>query len=69
MQKFEVTYLRLMAVNSLKNVPLQRVLAFENTPVPVSLFNEDGTLVTCKKSDFMHKLEESISRRSYYYEE
>ena len=53
-------YLRLLAVNAIKRVPLQRVMAFENTPVPLSIFNDDGTMVTCKKSDTMHMLEELV---------
>ena len=56
----EVMYLRLLAVNARKNVPLKRVLSFENAPVPLSLFTEDGCMTACAKSDFMHKLEELI---------
>jgi len=50
-------YLRLLAVNTVKKVPLQRVMVFENAPVPMSIFIDDGTMV---KSDTMHKLEELI---------
>lgn len=57
----EIMYLRLLAINAVKRVPLQRVLAFENAPVPLSLFNEDGTMSACTKSDFMHKLEEIVT--------
>ena len=53
-------YLRLLAVNAIKKVPLQCVMAFENAPVPMSIFNEDGTVVSTTKSDTMHKLEELI---------
>jgi hypothetical protein len=53
-------YLKLLAANAQKKVPLQRVLSFENAPVPLSLFAEDGTMTTCAKSDFMLKLEELI---------
>jgi hypothetical protein len=56
----EVMYLRLLAVNAKKKVPLKRVLSFENAPVPLSLFAEDGTMLACAKSDFMHKLEELV---------
>lgn len=56
----EIMYLRLMAVNSRKKVPLSRVMSFENAPVPLSLFTEEGIMVSCKKSDYMHKLEELI---------
>lgn len=53
----EVMFQRLLAVNSYKKIPMERVFAFENTPVPSSIFNEDGTLIKCKKSDFMAMLE------------
>ena len=53
----EIMYLRLLAINATKMVPLQRVMAFENAPVPQSIFLEDGSMVSCVKSDFMHKLE------------
>ena len=56
----EVMYLRLLAVNATKKVPLKRLLSFENAPVPLSLFADDGTMLSCAKSDFMHKLEELI---------
>jgi len=29
--------------------PLQRVMSFENSTVPMSIFNDDGTMVTCTK--------------------
>ena len=57
----EVMYLRLLAVNSVKKVLLNRVMSFENAPVPVSLFNKDGTMTQSTKSDFMHKLEDTIA--------
>ena len=53
----EVMCLRLLAVNSFKKVSLERVLSFENAPVPLSIFNDDGSMATCAKSGFMHKLE------------
>ena len=56
----EVMYLRLLAVNANKKVPLKRVLSFENSPVPLSLFTDDGNMTTCAKSDFMHNLEELV---------
>ncbi len=59
----ELMYLRLMAVNAVKNVPFSRVMSFENSPVPLSLFDEDGTMTTCSKSDFMHKLEDQVPER------
>ncbi|WAR13564.1 hypothetical protein MAR_027744, partial [Mya arenaria] len=53
----EVMFQRLLAVNAYKKVSTERVFAFENTPVPTSLFSEDGTMLKCKKSDFMTMLE------------
>ena len=53
----EDMYVRLLAINSFKKVPLERVLAFENTPVPLSLFADDGSMLATKKSDFLEKLE------------
>ena len=46
-------YLRLLAINSFKKVPLERVMSFENAPVPLSLFDDNGKMVANKKSDFM----------------
>ena len=37
-------------------------MSFENAPVPLSLFNDDGGFVSTKKSDFMQKLEKKISQ-------
>ena len=54
----EVMYLRLMSVNARKKMPLTRVMSFENAPVPLSLFSEDGTMHSSKKSEFMHRIEE-----------
>ena len=53
----EDTYLRLLAINAFKKVPLDRVLAFENAHVPLSLFSDDESMMSCKKSDFLEKLE------------
>ena len=52
----EVMFLRLLAINSTKKVPLSRVMAYENSPVPISLFTEEGIMRGGNKSDFMHKL-------------
>ena len=38
-------------------VSLERVLSSENTPAPLSMFNEDGSLIACVKSDFLHNFE------------
>ena len=54
----EEMYMRLLAANAVKKVPLERVMSFENAPVPLSIFNEDGTMVTTVKSHFLHKLEQ-----------
>ena len=56
----EEMYLRLLAINAYKKVPLERVLAFENATVPLSLFCDDGKMVSTKKSDFLDKLESLI---------
>ena len=45
----EMMYLRLLAINAKKNVPLERVLSFENSAVPLSLFADDGSLLSGKK--------------------
>lgn len=53
-------YFRLLVVNAIKKVPLQRVLAIEYFPVPMSIFNDDDITVACKKSDTVHQLVELI---------
>ena len=53
----EEMYLRLLAINAYKKVPLERVLSFENATVPLSLFCDNGKMGTTKKSDFLDKLE------------
>lgn len=50
--------LRLLAVNCKKKVTFKRVPSFENASVPSNIFTEHGVLVSCVKSDFMHKVEE-----------
>ena len=57
----EEMYIRLLAINSFKKVPLERVMSFENAPVPLSLFDDSGKMIANKKSDFMEKLETLIS--------
>lgn len=47
----EAMYLRLLTMNSFKKVPLQRVMSFENAPVPLTLFIDDGTITKCNKLD------------------
>ena len=37
----DVIYLRLLALNSMKKLPLSRVMAYKNSAVPLSLFVED----------------------------
>lgn len=56
----EEMYLRLPSINSFKKVSLERVMSFENSSVPLSLFTDDGMMCTTKKSDFMAKLEELV---------
>ena len=57
----ETMYLRLLAINAKKQVSLQRAMAFENSPIPLSIFSEDGSMVTGVKSQFLHKLEELVT--------
>ncbi|XP_053373036.1 uncharacterized protein LOC123541526 [Mercenaria mercenaria] len=59
----EEMYLRLLSINSFKKVPLKRVMAFENAPVPLSLFTDSGEILSTKKADFMLKLEELVSEK------
>lgn len=39
-------------------VSMKRIMSFENSPVPLSIFSEDGCMLFCNKSQFMHKLED-----------
>ncbi|XP_052278058.1 uncharacterized protein LOC127876693 [Dreissena polymorpha] len=50
----------LLAINTYKKVPSERVFAFENTAVPMSMFTDDGKMIKTRKSDFMKKLEELL---------
>ena len=52
----EEMHLRLLAINLYKKVSLERVLAFENATVPLSLFHDNSKMVTRKKSDFLVNL-------------
>ncbi len=45
-----------MAINAVKDVPLSRVMAYENAPTPASLFTPEGVMHSGNKSDFLHKL-------------
>ena len=45
-------------------MPSERVFAFENTTVPLSLFSDEGHMIKTKKSDFMTKLEELLPNKS-----
>ena len=42
--EIEIIYLYLLADNSKKQIPLERFLAFENTPTPLSMFDNTGML-------------------------
>ena len=53
----ETMYLRLLAINSKKKVPISRVMSFENAPVPLSMFTDEGSMIKGTKSVFMQKLE------------
>ena len=39
-------------------------MSYENAPIPLSLFQDDGTYTSmhCDKSEFMHKLEELLPK-------
>ena len=52
-----------MSVNARKRRPLTRVMSFENAPVPLSLFNDDSSMHSSKKSDFMHRIEELLPEK------
>ena len=56
-------YPRLLAINAYKqvHVPFQRVMSFKNATVPLSLFTDDGEMISPTKSGFMHKLDEKVS--------
>lgn len=53
----EIKYLRLLPVNSRKKVPLSRVMSIENAPIPLSMFTEDGKMISCAKSQLVPCLE------------
>lgn len=59
----QVMYLRLLAINAMKKVPIERVLSYENSPIPLSLFTEDGSMIIPNKSQFMHKLSPLLVRK------
>ena len=46
----EEMYIRLLAINSFKMVPLERVMSLEYAPVPLSLFDNNGKMIANKKS-------------------
>ena len=53
----EEIYIRLLAINSFKKVPFEKVMSFEKAPAPLSLFDDSCKMIANKKSDFMEKLE------------
>ena len=53
----EVMYLRLLTINNQKQVPLERVMGYENSAVPLSMFTNEGLMLSGNKSVFLHKLE------------
>ena len=56
-------YLGHMAINATKNVSLQRVMSFKNSPIPQSLFKDDGSVLGAeKKAEFLHKTWRTCSR-------
>ena len=56
-QNGDTVYLRLLAINVKKCLPMYRVMSFENSPTPLSLFHDTGKMQTCTKAHLMHKLE------------
>ena len=56
----EAMYLRLLTINYQKQVPLERVMAYENAAVPLSIFSDEGFMLSGKKSTFLYKLESLI---------
>lgn len=62
----ELMYMRLMTVNATKQVPPLRVFSFENSTVPMSLFDENGCMNTSDKAAYGHKLEELVHEETLY---
>ena len=56
----EAMYLRLLTINYQKQVLLERVMAYENAAVPLSIFSDEGFMLSGKKSKFFYKLESLI---------
>ena len=52
-----------MALNAKKKVPINRLMSFENSAVPLSMFTEDGSMCSTPKSEFLHKLEGLITEK------
>ena len=50
-------------MNTFKKVPLERVMSFENAPFSLSMFSDDGSMISCTKSDFMCKLESLLENK------
>ena len=46
-------YLRLFAIKSKQEEPLARVMLFENAPVPLSLFADDGSMLSGTQASLM----------------
>ena len=57
MMNSEVLFRRLLAVSKQRDVNLELVLSHELTPVPPSLFNDDGTMRKTTKADLANTLE------------
>ena len=53
----QVMYLRLLAIYAMKKIPIECVLSYENSPIPLSPFTEDGSMIIPNKLQFMPKLE------------
>jgi hypothetical protein len=60
----ELIYSRVMGLQQSRNINIQDILSYEMSPMPASLFNEDGDMRSMKsKSVLMNKLQVSHSER------
>ena len=52
---------RLVVVSQTREVDLETLFGYELSSVPLSLFNPDGTIRKCSKSDLLKKLERDLA--------
>ncbi|CAG9762726.1 unnamed protein product [Ceutorhynchus assimilis] len=57
----EFMFRRIISAVQFKELDLADILSYELTPVPVSIFNEDGTMRKTAKSDLANKLESLVT--------